>query len=91
MIYHVEFSSGAKKQLKKLDKFTATMILGWIRKNLEGTENPRIHGKSLTANRSGQWRYRVGDYRLLCEIQDDKLIILVITLSTDGKFMTTEN
>lgn len=80
MRYHVEFSKRALKDIKKLDKSTAALILGWIRKNLEGCENPRIHGKGLTANHSGEWRYRVGDYRLLAEIQDGKLIILMLTV-----------
>ena len=52
MIYKVIFSEEAKKQLKKLDKHVAALILGWIEKNLEGTTNPRQHGKSLTANRT---------------------------------------
>lgn len=80
MRYHVEFSKRALKDIKKLDKSTAALILGWIRKNLEGCENPRVHGKGLTANHSGKWRYRVGDYRLLAEIQDGKLIILMLTV-----------
>lgn len=58
----------------------AALILGWIRKNLEGCDNPRTHGKGVTANRSGEWRYRVGDYRLLAEIQDGKLVILMLTV-----------
>lgn len=78
MSYHVEFSKAALKELKKMDRQTASMILGWVRKNLEGCEDPRQHGKGLTANRSGQWRYRVGDYRLLAEIQDGKVIILIL-------------
>lgn len=78
MIYHVEFSKAALKELKKMDRYNASMILGWIRKNLEGCEDPRQLGKGLTANRSGQWRYRVGDYRLLAEIQDGKVIILIL-------------
>ena len=49
-------------------------------KNLVGTENPRLHGKGLTANRSGQWRYRIGDYRLICNINDNKLIILALSV-----------
>ena len=65
MTYHVEFSKRALKDIKKLDKATAALILGWIRKNLEGCDNPRAHGKGLTAYHSGEWRYRVGDYRLL--------------------------
>lgn len=79
MTYHVQFTETAKKQLKKMDKHVAAFILGWIRKNLEGCSDPRQHGKGLTANRIGQWRYRVGDYRLLCEIRDSELIILVVT------------
>lgn len=56
------------------------MILGWVQKNLEGCENPRQHGKGLTANRSGQWRYRVGDYRLLADIKEDTITILIINV-----------
>lgn len=77
-MFHVEFSALALKQLKKMDKHTAGYILAWVRKNLEGCENPRVHGKALTANRSGQWRYRIGDYRLIAETEDNKLIILVL-------------
>ena len=80
MTYHVEFSRRALKDIKRLDKATAALILGWIRKNLEGCENPRAHGKGLTANHSGEWRYRVGDYRLLAEIQDGKLVIIMLTV-----------
>jgi len=78
--YHVEITEKATKQLKKLDKASASLILGWIRKNLEGTTNPRVHGKALSANRSGQWRYRVGDYRIIAEIIDNQVIILVLNI-----------
>ncbi len=81
MKYHVEFTDDARKALKKLDRNTAAMLLGWIRKNLEGCENPRQHGKGLTADRSGQWRYRVGDYRLIAEIKDGKVVILILTIA----------
>ena len=80
MIYRVEFTQKALKELKKIDRHTAALILGWIRKNLEGCENPRLHGKGLTANRSGEWRYRVGDYRLLAKIDDNKIIILIVSV-----------
>lgn len=46
--------------------------------NIEGCENPRIHGKELVENRSDQWRYRIGDYRVTCEIQDEEIIVLVL-------------
>lgn len=79
-MYHVEFTKSALKELKKLDKPTAALITGWIRKNLEGCEDPRIHGKGFTANRSGQWRYRVGDYRIIADINDDTVIILILNV-----------
>ena len=63
-----------------MDRATSALILGWIRKNLEGCEDPRIHGKGLTANHSGEWRYRVGDYRIIAEIKDEKILILVLNI-----------
>ncbi len=48
--------------------------------NLDPCENPRIHGKGLTANHSKEWRYRVGDYRLIAEIQDEKILILILNV-----------
>ena len=80
MAYRVEYSKAALKQLKKMDRFDARLITSWIGKNLEGCEDPRAHGKGLTANRSGEWRYRVGDYRILCVIQDDVLLIEVFAI-----------
>lgn len=80
MKYAVEYTPQAVKELKKLDKHTRAMIIGWIEKNLVGCENPRQKGKGLTANRSGQWRYRIGDYRLLAEIQDNRIVILVLAV-----------
>ena len=80
MRYKVEFKERALKELKKLDRHTAALILGWVRKNLENCENPRQHGKGLSANRSGEWRYRVGDYRLLAEIKDNKITILILNV-----------
>ncbi|MCQ2082622.1 MAG: type II toxin-antitoxin system RelE/ParE family toxin [Lachnospiraceae bacterium] len=68
------------KNDKKLDKPTAALITGWIRKNLEGCGDPRIHGKCLTANKSGQWRYRVGDYRIIADINDDTVVILILNI-----------
>ena len=78
MRYTVEYTSKALKSLKKLEKPVLLMIKSWIEKNLIGTTEPRRHGKGLTSNRSGQWRYRVGDYRIIADIEDEKLIILVV-------------
>ena len=80
MGYRVEYTKAALKQLKKMDRFDARLITSLIGKNLEGCEDPRIHGKGLTANRSGEWRYRVGDYRILCVIQDEVLVVEVFSI-----------
>ncbi len=80
MKYTVEYTRQAVKSLKKLDRPIRALLFGWIEKNLVGCEDPRIHGKGLTANRSGEWRYRVGDYRILAEIQDDRVLILVLEI-----------
>ncbi len=80
MRYHIEFTKFAKKQLKKLDIYTQKIILLWLKKNIEGTTDPRLHGKPLSANRVGEWRYRIGDYRIICKIEDDRLLILVIAI-----------
>lgn len=78
--WRVEFSTAARKTLRKMDSSIRALLLGWIEKNLEGCENPRVHGKALSANLAGLWRYRVGDFRLIAEIQDDRLVILMIEI-----------
>lgn len=80
MMYKVELADKAKKELKKLDKPTAKIILAWLRKNLEDCNNPRLHGKALVGDKKGYWRYRVGDYRIIADIQDDKILILVLEI-----------
>lgn len=80
MEYEVVFTEKALKSLKKMDKHISALIIGWVEKNLQGCTDPRQFGKGLTANRSGQWRYRVGDYRLLADIQDEKITILIINI-----------
>lgn len=78
MSYTVKWTDRAKKQLKKFDRDTAELILRWVHKNLDNCADPRQHGKALTANRAGQWRYRIGDYRLIAEIQDGEIVILIL-------------
>ena len=80
MSYTIRTTPRFDKSFKKLDRYTQRIIKSWIEKNLLDCENPRAHGKSLTANRSGQWRYRIGDYRLICHIDDDELIILALNV-----------
>lgn len=85
MKYTVEYTEKAVKSLQKLDPSVRSFIKAWIDKNLIGCEDPRIHGKGLSSNRSGQWRYRVGDYRILADIKDEKLTILVIEIGHRSK------
>ena len=78
--YALVYSKEALRDLKKLDNSVSRVIYAWLKKNIDGCSDPRIHGKGLTANRSGQWRYRVGNYRIICKIEDDKVIVLVLTI-----------
>ncbi len=80
MTYTISTTERFDRDFKKLDRYTQRIIKGWIDKNLVGSSDPRQHGKGLTANRSGQWRYRIGDYRLICEILDDELVILALSV-----------
>jgi len=81
MGYKVRFKNSAVKQLKKLDKQTARLIKNWVIKNLVDTEDPTQHGKALTGNLKGIWRYRVGDYRLFAEIEDKEVTIVIFEVA----------
>lgn len=78
MNYQIVTTKSFDKSFKKLDKEIQKPIKAWIDKNLVECENPRLHGKALTANRSGEWRYRIGNYRILAEIKDKELILVFI-------------
>ena len=78
--YKVEISPAARKKLKKLDSVIQARIVNWLEKNLDGCENPREHGKALSGEWHGYWRYRVGDYRIIAKIEDDKVIIFVVKI-----------
>ncbi len=81
IVHHVELSRAARKTLDKYGPNIRNMILKWLRKNLEGASDPRVHGKALTGNLAGLWRYRVGDCRLIAEIRDDRLVILMLEIA----------
>lgn len=80
MTYTVKTTERFDKDFKKLDRYTQRMIKSWIVKNLIDCSDPRRHGKGLVANKSGQWRYRIGDYRLICKINDNELVILALAI-----------
>ena len=79
MAWRIELTATAAKQLAKLDKGEAKRITTFLRQRLAVLDDPRSTGKALTGPQLGPyWRYRVGDYRLICDIQDGVLCILVI-------------
>ena len=76
--YVVEFDDNAKIEFKKLDKAIQKQILLWFKKNVQDSINPRWTGKALSSDKRGLWRYRIGKYRVICNIQDDVAIVLVV-------------
>ena len=78
MMYKLLYTNVAIKQINKLDKTDKQLLDNWLRKHLKDTNNPRQYGKPLVGNKKGLWRYRIGNYRLIVDIQDDRLIILAL-------------
>ena len=79
-MYKVQYSKLALKKLQKLDRSISSAIVSWIDKNLDNCENPRLKGRTLKGNLAPFWRYRIGDYRILVEIKDQVLVIIIITI-----------
>lgn len=80
MKYKLTTTAKFDKEYKKLDKYTQKLIKNWTKNNIENCENPKLYGKALQGNKKGLWRYRIGDYRMICIIKDNELIILAITI-----------
>ena len=79
MAYNVELSESAERQLGKLDAPQAKRILKFLHQRVAKLDDPRSVGEALHGSRLGEfWKYRVGDYRLICKIEDDRLIVLVL-------------
>ena len=80
MSYAVETDLRFDRAFKKLDNYTMRILKSWITQNLIECENPRLHGKALQGKYKSLWRYRVGDYRIIANIEDEKLIILLLEI-----------
>ena len=78
MTWNVEWDDAAVKELRKLDKAAQKDILKHLRERIAIDDNPRRFGKSLSRELAGLWRYRVRHYRIICNIEDDTLIVLVL-------------
>ena len=81
MAWRINLTATATKQLAKLDKNEAKRITNFLRQRLAALDDPRSMGKALTGSQlSAYWRYRVGDYRIICDMPDSLLCILVIEI-----------
>lgn len=80
MAWTVEISDIAERQIKKLDFPIQKRILDWLSERIEGCKNPRHFGEPLKGEFSDFWQYRIGDFRIICDIQDEKLVVLVLTV-----------
>jgi mRNA interferase RelE/StbE len=78
--WRIEITRTASKQITKLDREAQESILDFLRERLSPADNPRQWGRALQGEKRGLWRYRVGDYRLICDILDEKITILVLEL-----------
>lgn len=79
MAWRVELDEAAERELGKLDPQVARRILKFLHERVAGTADPRSIGEALRGSRLGNfWKYRVGDYRIICDIQDKRLIVLVL-------------
>lgn len=80
MAWRIDLTETATKQLLKLDKVEAKRVTTFLRQRLAALDDPRSTGKALTGPLGDLWRYRVGDYRIICEIQDEVLRVLVVKI-----------
>ncbi|HWR77045.1 MAG TPA: type II toxin-antitoxin system RelE/ParE family toxin [Thiobacillus sp.] len=81
MVWQIEVSETAEKQLAKLDKPVSMRLRSFLRERLASLDDPRSIGQALRGSELGEfWKYRVGDWRLICQIKDAKILITVVRL-----------
>jgi mRNA interferase RelE/StbE len=80
LAWKIRFSDAALRQLGKLDSAVRRRISDFLEHRVAMLDNPRRLGTALSGELKGLWRYRVGDYRILCRIQDQELVVVVITV-----------
>jgi mRNA interferase RelE/StbE len=80
LAWAVEYADAVKKQLRKLDPQSALRILDFMDKRVAESDNPRALGKALHGPLGDLWRYRVGDFRIICDVQDGRLTVLVLQI-----------
>ena len=80
MIWDIDFTESASRQLSKLDRQSAARITAYLRARVSPLDDPRSLGHRLVGPLAGYWRYRVGDYRIICDIQDKRVRVLVVRI-----------
>ncbi len=85
MAWRIEVTDTAKKQLGKLDRQVQIEIIRYLREKIATEEDPHRHGAPLRRELLGRWKYRVGAYRLICDIQDEKILVLVLMVGHRSK------
>ena len=85
MAWKIEFAASAEKELVKLDKAVIRRILSFLYERVAKTDKPRSLGKALKGPLGDYWKYRVGDYRVVCDIQDQEIMILVVRVRHRSK------
>ena len=81
MAWQIEFDPDALKDLRKLDKPIQIRLVGFLRTRVSSLTNPRDIGEALSGQRLGSyWKYRVGDWRIICDIQDQKILVRVLRI-----------
>lgn len=81
MAWRIEVTPAAVKELRKLDRQVARRIAAYLEELVTSCSDPRQRGHGLTANWAGLWRYRVGDYRVICQLEDELLLVLVVRIA----------
>ena len=80
MVWTIKYTDTARTLLRKIDKQAARSVVKYMDERVAVLENPREKGKALTGPLGGLWRYRVGDFRIICDIQDGSLCVLVVKI-----------
>lgn len=81
MVWRIEFLPEAAKELKKLDRTAAARIIKTLEERIAPMDDPRTLGSALTGDHAGLWRWRIGDYRVIARIEDQRITLLVIRVA----------
>ena len=79
-MWRIEWDDAARKELRLLGHTEQQRIIRYLRERITTTEDPRRFGKALTGDKAGLWRYRIGDHRIVCRIEEDRFIVLILAV-----------